>query len=130
MTFASRRRMTALTTLALSAALVVPATAFAQDGPTEITLFGHGAGNPEELEILEMINADFEAAQDDYVIVMEQFPQDDYNDAVVGAALAGDMPCLVDVDGPVMPDWAWSGFLAPLTIDPAVVEDFLPTTLG
>jgi len=130
MTFVSRQRVTLLTTLALSAALVVPAVATAQDGPIEISLFGHSAGNPEELAVLEMINADFHAAQDDYVIVMEQFPQIAFNDAVVGAALAGDLACLVDVDGPVMPDWAWSGYLAPLTIDPAGVENFLPGALG
>ena len=127
MTFVSRRRLTALTTIALSGALVLPAVATAQ---TEVTLFGHGAGNPDELEILERINADFHAAQDDYVIVMEQFPQDSYNDAVVGAALAGAMPCLVDTDGPVMPDWAWSGYLSPLTISEESIADFLPTTLG
>ena len=130
MTFASRRRVTTLTTLALSAALVVPAVATAQDGPTEISMFYHGAGNPEELAVLEGINADFNASQDEYVIAMEAFPQIAYNDAVVGAALAGDLACLVDVDGPVMPDWAWSGYLVPLDIDPATTEDFLPGALG
>jgi len=130
MTFASRRRLTALTTIALTAALTFPAIATAQDEPTEVTLFGHGAGNPEELAMLERINTDFNAAQSDYKVVMEQFPQLSYNDAVVGAALAGEMPCLVDTDGPVMPDWAWSGYLQPLNLSEGAVDNFLPGALG
>ena len=127
MTFVSRRRLMALTTIALSGALVLPAAVSAQ---TEITLMGHGAGNPDELEILEMINADFAAAQDDWVIVMEQYPQDSYNETVRAAALAGELACLVDVDGPNVPEWAWSGFLQPLALSEGAVDEFLPTTLG
>jgi len=127
MTFASRRRLTALTTMALSAALIVPAAASAQ---TEISMFYHGEGNPEEKSVLEQINADFNASQDEYVISLQSFPQQNYNDSVVGAALAGELPCLIDVDGPIMPDWAWSGYLQPLGVDEDAVADFLPGALG
>ncbi|MEJ2037147.1 MAG: hypothetical protein P8X69_14370, partial [Maritimibacter sp.] len=57
-------------------------------------------------------------------------PQESYNDSVIAAALAGNLPDILDVDGPVMPSWAWSGYLQPLPIDSAEFDDFLPGTKG
>jgi multiple sugar transport system substrate-binding protein len=102
-------------------------TALAQ---TPLTLWYHGAGNPVESEIVDRIVADFNASQDDWEVSLESFPQGAYNDAVVAAALAGNLPDILDVDGPVMPNWAWAGYLQPLPIDPARVEAFLPGTKG
>ena len=130
MTFASRRRLMTLTTTALVAALAVPAVAAAQDGPIELSMFYHGEGNDEEKSVLEQINADFNASQDEFVISLQSFPQENYNESIVGAALAGELPCLIDVDGPVMPDWAWSGYLQPLSVSEDAVADFLPGALG
>ena len=131
MTFASaKRRSATLATVALSAALVLPAAVAAQDGPTQISLWGHAQGNPEELQTLEEIIADFNASQDQWEVVQEQFPQQNYNDTVVAGALSGEMACILDVDGPVMPDWAWSGYMVPLQIDESVVADWLPGALG
>ncbi|MEO0564502.1 MAG: extracellular solute-binding protein, partial [Chloroflexota bacterium] len=40
------------------------------------------------------------------------------------------LPDIIDVDGPVMPNWAWSGFLQPLEIDESLLENYLPGALG
>ena len=61
---------------------------------------------------------------------IEQFPQAAYNDSVTAAALSGELPDILDVDGPIMPNWAWAGYLAPLTIDPAKLDGFLPGVIG
>ena len=47
---------------------------------------------------------------------MQDFPQDSYNESIVAAALAGDLPDIIDMDGPVMPNWAWAGYLSPLDL--------------
>jgi multiple sugar transport system substrate-binding protein len=90
----------------------------------------HGAGNQVESEILNRIVEDFNASQSDWRVTVESFPQIAYNDAVVAAALAGDLPDILDVDGPVMPNWAWAGYLQPLPIDQSKIENFLPGTKG
>lgn len=97
---------------------------------TELSMWYHGAGNAEEAAILNGIVDDFNASQSDWKVVVESFPQTSYNDSVVAAALAGNLPDILDVDGPNMPNWAWAGYLQPLPIDPAKVEKFLPGVLG
>ena len=44
--------------------------------------------------------------------------------------MAGNLPDILDVDGPVMPNWAWAGYMQPLVIDEAVIANFLPGTKG
>ena len=93
---------------------------------TELSLWYHGAGNEVERNILAGIVDDFNASQTDWKVSIEQFPQAAYNDSVTAAALSGELPDILDVDGPIMPNWAWAGYLAPLTIDPAKLDGFLP----
>ncbi len=97
---------------------------------TSISLWYHGAGNETESAILTQIIDDFNASQSNYVVEMQDFPQESYNDSVVSAALAGDLPDIIDVDGPVMPNWAWSGYMAPLELSEEATADFLPGAVG
>ena len=102
-------------------------TAMAQ---TELSLWYHGAGNEVEAKIINQIVSDFNASQSDWTVKLESFPQAAYNDSVVAGALAGNLPDILDVDGPVMPNWAWSGYMQPLTIDESKIAEFLPGTKG
>ena len=120
-------KMNATLTAALLASTCWVGAAVAQ---TEVTMWYHGAGNDVEANILKGIIEDFNASQTDYTVVVESFPQESYNDSVVAAALAGNLPDIIDVDGPVMPNWAWGGYMQPLNIDEAVIADFLPGTKG
>lgn len=97
---------------------------------TDITMWYHGAGNEVESAIMNQVISDFNASQSDWEVKLESFPQDSYNDSVVAAALAGNLPDIIDVDGPNMPNWAWSGYLRPLDIDESKIADFLPGTKG
>jgi multiple sugar transport system substrate-binding protein len=63
-------------------------------------------------------------------VVREDFPQGAYNDAIVAAAASGDLPCLIDMDGPIMPNWAWSGYLQPLNLPKKLTDSLLPTAVG
>jgi multiple sugar transport system substrate-binding protein len=100
------------------------------DGPAELTLWTHSAGNPAELEVYEQIITDFNESQDEFEVVEESFPQGAYNDAVVAAAAAQDLPCLLDMDGPIVPNWAWAGYIQPLDLPTEITDALLPTAIG
>lgn len=95
-----------------------------------VSVWYHGAGNITESEIVNQIISDFNASQSNHIVSMESFPQESYNDSVEAAGLAGNLPCVIDVDGPVMPRWAWAGYMQPLPLDGDVIADFLPGTKG
>ena len=49
---------------------------------------------------------DFNASQSDNTIALESFPKGACSDAVQPAALAGNLPDIMNVDGPVIPGWS------------------------
>lgn len=104
--------------------------AVAQDEPTELSLWYHGAGNEVERSILIGIIEDFNTSQDEYEVVLGEFPQLSYNESITAAALSGDLPDIIDVDGPIMPNWAWSGYMQPLNLPEGALDDFLPGAVG
>ena len=97
---------------------------------TELSMWYHGAGNIVEKGLIIQIIDDFNASQSDYMVVLEEFPQESYNSSIVAAAAAGDLPDIIDVDGPVMPGWAWAGWLSPLALSEGALDDFLPGAIG
>ena len=117
----------AAATAAPAAATEAPA---APAGPTKLSMWYHGAGNKAEKDVLLGIIGDYNASQDKYMVEVQDFPQISYNESVVATALAGNLPDIIDVDGPVMPNWAWSGYMTPLDIPQDKLDKFLPTTIG
>lgn len=95
-----------------------------------VSLWTHSAGNPAEMVLIEQWVEEYNATLDGSEISIEAFPQIAYNDAVVAAALSGELPCLLDIDGPNVPNWAWAGYLAPLDLPQETLDAFLPTTIG
>ncbi|MDD9742774.1 MULTISPECIES: sugar ABC transporter substrate-binding protein [Marinovum] len=118
------------TKLTLGALVASTALAGMASAQTELTLWYHGAGNEVESNILGGIIEDFNGAQEDWQVTVESFPQESYNDSVVASALAGNLPCILDVDGPVMPNWAWAGYLQPLPISQEAIDGHLDATIG
>jgi len=114
-----------LVAFAVTSVMTTSATA-----ATDIKMWYHGAGNEAESTLINQIVSDFNSSQSDWAVSLESFPQESYNDSVVAGALAGNLPCILDVDGPVMPNWAWSGYMQPLSIDESIVENFLAGTKG
>jgi multiple sugar transport system substrate-binding protein len=59
-------------------------------------------------------------------------PEGSYNDQVNAAALAGDLPCLLDFDGPFLYNYAWSGYLKPIDeyVSAELKDDFLPSIIN
>src|SRR5690349_16825390 len=95
-----------------------------------LTLWTHNAGNPQELAVVEQIAADWNTAHPDRKVTVRAFPQAAYNEAVVSAATAKKLPCILDTDAPTVPNWAYAGYLAPLEIPADVLARQLPSTVG
>ncbi len=98
----------------------VPTTA--AGGKTVISLWTHSAGNPLEMGALTKEVAAFNAAHSQYQVQIQSFPQASYNTSVSAAALAHKLPCLMDMDNPTVANFAWSGYVQPLPITAAQVQ--------
>lgn len=119
---------TAMKRIALAA--LAASVSWSATAAESLSLWYHGAGNPAEMEVLGTIISDFNASQNDWTVEIQSFPQESYNSSIVSAALSGKLPDILDVDGPIMPNWAWSGYLAPLDVSEDDIEGFLPGTIG
>ncbi|MDO5736404.1 MAG: sugar ABC transporter substrate-binding protein [Propionibacteriaceae bacterium] len=108
----------------------------ATNGPSEeggistLSMWTHNAGNTDELNAIEQVVSDYNASQTKYKVELQAFPQDSYNQSVVAAASAKKLPCILDIDGPNVPNWAWAGYLAPIEGMDDTLSKFLPTVLG
>ena len=118
--------------MSLFAAALLASASFASlaQAATDLQMWYHGAGNEVEAKIINQIIDDFNKSQSDWSVKLEKFPQAAYNDSVTAAALAGKLPDILDVDGPNMPNWAWSKYMQPLPIDEGAVAKFLPGAIG
>jgi multiple sugar transport system substrate-binding protein len=126
-------RIVAASLATLMVATIVGCSATGSDDPsgsTTIDLWTHAGGNEAELGVINTIVDDFNDSQDDYVVEVTDFPQDAYNDAVVAAAASDNLPCVVDIDGPNVANWAWAGYIQPLGLPEETFEGQLPGTLG
>lgn len=95
------------------AAILLAASGPAAAEPTELSLWRHEALT-EELEAGLASVRRFNARQSKWRINIETLPQRTYTSAITAAALAGQLPCILDLDQPVVPNFAWSGHLRPL----------------
>jgi multiple sugar transport system substrate-binding protein len=118
--------------LAMAACAKGGSTSSGQDsgGTKTISMWTHNAGNKAELDSITAIVNDYNASQTKYKVAIQAFPQDSYNQSVVAAAAAKKLPCVLDIDGPNVPNWAWAGYLAPLEGMDDTLSKFLPTVLG
>ncbi len=126
------------TFIGLSAATAVAATLAAcssqagsgSSGSGGITLWTHNGGNTEELAVVNDAVAAFNEANPDTPVTLKSFPQESYNDSIAAAAVSGDLPDILDLDGPIMPNWAWAGYLAPLSIDTTLEDAIMDSAKG
>jgi multiple sugar transport system substrate-binding protein len=99
-------------------------------GTQTLTMWTHNAGNKTELPAIQQIVDDYNASQTKYKVDVQAFPQDSYNQSVVAAAAAKKLPCILDIDGPNVPNWAWAGYLAPLEGMDDALSKYLPSVIG
>ncbi|RME63885.1 MAG: extracellular solute-binding protein, partial [Alphaproteobacteria bacterium] len=97
----------------LSVLLCGLGSVLARAEPVALLLWRHQTGNEEVQANLDAI-ARFNAAQDRWRIEVELLPQASYTQSITAAALAGRLPCILDLDQPVVPTFVWAGLLRPL----------------
>jgi multiple sugar transport system substrate-binding protein len=112
--------------LALALVLVVFVAPTAAQDATEISLWFHSGQGSERDELDAQITA-FNEGQSDYVIAPLEVPEGSYNDQVRAAALASDLPCVLDFDGPFIYSYVFSGDL--ISLDDYVSEDLIADVL-
>ncbi len=104
-------------------------------GVAELSLWFHG-GTADETEAMRSQIERFNASQADYRVVMTEIPGgavagSGYNDAVNAAAVANDLPDILDLDGPNLYNYAWAGYLHPLDqyMSAELRNDMLPSLI-
>ncbi|HEX3548144.1 MAG TPA: extracellular solute-binding protein [Mycobacterium sp.] len=104
---------------------------FSGPGPTYITAWFHDSGNTQEAQTLrEQVNA-FNAADQHAQVKLITLPVGDYSQQVQAAAAHGDLPDILDFDGPNLYNYAWSGKLKPIDscVSSGLRDDLLPSIL-
>jgi multiple sugar transport system substrate-binding protein len=122
------KKITLLSVLMLF--VVVSFATFAIAEETVSVWFHSGKG--EEFQTIDAQVKDFnEANAGEIQIELINLPEGSYNDQVQAAALANDLPCLLDFDGPFVYNYAWSGYLLPLDdyVSDEMKADFLPSII-
>ncbi|MEN8234077.1 MAG: extracellular solute-binding protein [Actinomycetota bacterium] len=71
---------------------------------------------------------DFNAAGHGVTIELTQVPEAGYTDAVNAAAAAGDLPDIIDFDGPTLANFAWGGSI--VHIDDCITDEVKDNLLG
>lgn len=103
--------------------------------PVVIDVWFHAGASPQRLVVQESLDS-FNSTYDDVRVELIELPEGDYNDqvqrAASGASIAGNLPCLLDFDGPYVYSYVWRGFLIPLDayLTQEMKADFLPTILA
>lgn len=96
--------------------------------PAYITAWFHAGQGPERQTLQRQVRA-FNASQDDVTVRLVVFPDLDFNKEVEAAAASGELPDVLDFDGPNLYSFAWSGKLRALDscISPRMRADVLPS---
>lgn len=103
----------------------------AAPGSVKIALWTPQAGSPkvEVQNMQDMLNA-FTKQNPQYAFDYKKYPFDSYATSVQGASAAGQLPCMLAVDAPNAPSWAWSGWLTPLQLPASVTDALIPGAKG
>ncbi|GAA3808774.1 ABC transporter substrate-binding protein [Streptomyces phyllanthi] len=98
-------------------------------GTERITVWSH-TGRSGEVRTLRSQVKEFNKAQKQVKVELVALPSNpSYNDLVLSAAASGDLPDLLDFDGPRLYSYAWSGKLKPIDscVPEKVLDDLLPS---
>jgi multiple sugar transport system substrate-binding protein len=102
------------------------------DGTTNLTVWFHVAGGTDvERGVVRRQVEAFNASHPSIHATLITLPQGDYNDYVRSAAASGNLPDVLDFDGPNLYNYAWSGRLKPIDscLTGAMRADLLPSLL-
>lgn len=95
-----------------------------------LSVWAH-AGQPGEREALARVLSAFNARQDTLELELTFLPEGGYNAQVQAAALAGQLPDVLEFDGPFLQTYAAAGHLQPIgpLLPDSLRADLLPTLI-
>ena len=101
--------------------------AIASAAPIDIKIWRHETDDKEMKASAATVER-FNRKQSAWRIVTETLPQGSYQQAVVAAAMTSKLPCVLDLDQPTVPNFAWAGHIQPLEgpLRPAGVDALIP----
>ena len=107
------------------------AAAHALAAPVAITVWRHDTGDAEMVASRNLVDR-FNRAQDKWKVVVETIPQGTYTESITAASLVGHLPCVMAIDQPAVPNFAWAGTIRPLDrlLPASVVQALLPGGRG
>jgi len=110
----------------------VAAPAQSTSPPKQVVTVWFNAGLGQALKAMELNIKDFHTAQPTYTVQMTMMPEGAYPDAIRTAGQTGDLPCLLLLDGPMVPYFAWLGYLQPIDrfVSKALTDDLLPSIIA
>lgn len=99
--------------------------------PIDITVWRHDTGDAEMVASRDMVDR-FNRAQDKWKVVVETIPQGTYTESITAASLVGHLPCVMAIDQPAVPNFAWAGTIRPLDrlLPASAVQPLLPGGRG
>ena len=99
--------------------------------PVAITVWRHDTGDAEMVASRNMVDR-FNRAQDKWKVVVETIPQGTYTESITAASLVGHLPCVMAIDQPAVPNFAWAGTIRPLDhlLPAPAVQALLPGGRG
>jgi multiple sugar transport system substrate-binding protein len=81
--------------------------------PTTIEIWKHKA-NDIEMEAFTAAIDRFNYTQKEWFVVPKIIPEATYSQSALNAAKSGTLPCVMELDQPLVPNFAWQGYLQPL----------------
>lgn len=102
-----------------------------QSGVVEIQAWVH-AGQEAERRVIQDQVARFNQHHPKIRIELTMIPERSYNAQVQAAAMAGDLPDLLELDGPYLANYVWQGHLRPLDglLPPGLMGELLPSIVN
>jgi multiple sugar transport system substrate-binding protein len=99
--------------------------------PVDIAVWRHDTGDAEMSASRQMVER-FNRSQDKWRVRVEAIPQGSYTESITAAALAGQLPCVIAIDQPTVPNFAWAGHVRALDklLPRPVIDQLLPGGRG
>lgn len=101
-----------------SAAALLMACAPAFAAPVLVKVWRHDTGDAEMAASKAMVER-FNRSQDRWKVVVETMPQGSFTESITAASLVGQLPCVIAIDQPTVPNFAWANHVR-------VLDDVLP----
>lgn len=99
--------------------------------PVEIKVWRHDTSDAEMAASRAAVDR-FNRSQAQWKVTVEAIPQGSYTEAITAASMVSQLPCVIAIDQPLVPNFAWAKHIRPLDdlLPRASVEPLLPGGRG